>query len=57
MAFASRDEGMAPYLGLHPLLSLQQGAGGERERKEVLLQVREPGPRQGIGAGAARRRG
>lgn len=34
-----------PYLGLHPLLSLEKGARGERERDGVTAEVRGPGLR------------
>lgn len=41
----SRDKGFAPYLRLHPLLSLKkEHRRREREKEVVTMEVKKPGP-------------
>lgn len=45
VVLTSRDKGFAPYLGLHPLLSLKkEHRRREREKEVVTTEVRKPGP-------------
>lgn len=44
VVLTSRDKGFAPYLRLHPLLSLKKEHRREREKEVVTTEVRKPGP-------------